>query len=183
MKRKDFLHTAIILPVILGLALCVAFSLFFYLRPQTILPFEQGKTFAYFDETEPSGAPYKKNETVGKLEIGSSIFDLKYDADFSQLGTALSLKKESNLPGETGCLYAYALGNSLKTDAAADEIVLTTANGEQRFALDKTVTASSENEVLSLAPDCKNSLVVYYEKMASVGFSSKYTTHIYKGVQ
>ena len=84
MKRKDFLHTAIILPVILGLALCVAFSLFFYLRPQTILPFEQGKTFAYFDETEPSGAPYKKNETVGKLEIGSSVFDLKYDADFSQ---------------------------------------------------------------------------------------------------
>lgn len=183
MKRKDFLHTAIILPVILGLALCVAFSLFFYLRPQTILPFEQGKTFAYFDETEPSGAPYKKNETVGKLEIGSSVFDLKYDADFSQLGTALSLKKESNLPGETGCLYAYALGNSLKTDAAADEIVLTTANGEQRFALDKTVTASSENEVLSLAPDCKNSLVVYYEKTASVGFSSKYTTLIYKGVQ
>ena len=183
MTRKDFLHTAIILPVILGLALCVAFSLFFYLRPQTILPFEQGKTFAYFDETEPSGAPYKKNETVGKLEIGSSVFDLKYDADFSQLGTALSLKKESNLPGETGCLYAYALGNSLKTDAAADEIVLTTANGEQRFALDKTVTASSENEVLSLAPDCKNSLVVYYEKTASVGFSSKYTTHIYKGVQ
>ena len=94
MKRKDFLHTAIILPVILGLALCVAFSLFFYLRPQTILPFEQGKTFAYFDETEPSG-----------------------------------------------------------------------------------------NEVLSLAPDCKNSLVVYYEKTASVGFSSKYTTLIYKGVQ
>ena len=109
MKRKDFLHTAIILPVILGLALCVAFSLFFYLRPQTILPFEQGKTFAYFDETEPSGAPYKKNETVGKLEIGSSVFDLKYDADFSQLGTALSLKKESNLPGETGCLYAMHL--------------------------------------------------------------------------
>ena len=100
MKRKDFLHTAIILPVILGLVLCVAFSLFFYLRPQTVLPFEQGKTFAYFDET-----------------------------------------------------------------------------------LDKTVTASSENEVLSLAPDCKNSLVVYYEKTASVGFSSKYTAHIYKGVQ
>ena len=76
MKRKDFLHTAIILPVILGLVLCVAFPLFFYLRPQTVLPFEQGKTFAYFDETEPSGAPYKKNETVGKLEIGSSVFDM-----------------------------------------------------------------------------------------------------------
>lgn len=183
MKRKDFKQTAIILPVVLGLILCVAFSLFFYFRPQTVLPTEQGKTFAYFDETLPSDSPFKKNETVGKLEIGSSSFDLKYDADFSQLANSLSLKKESNLPDETGCLYVYALGNALKTDAGANEVVLTTSDTQRTYEFDKTITVRSENEALSVAPDCKNSLVVYYERTASVGFSSNYTVHIYKEAQ
>ncbi|MBQ7740815.1 MAG: hypothetical protein IJT65_06255 [Eubacterium sp.] len=186
--KKYFILKAVIFP--LAAAVILGAFCFFVISSNvdSIVPYERGCEVLSFDDTRLSDemisaddyageTSLRKNDLIGSFEN----LDLRYNADYSVLNSSASLVDHGVLPSEDGCSY-IRLGarNALE---AGKTVSVEDVLGNTKYKLEKEKTVSNENEVFSIAPSCKNSLVVYYSDADGVGLTSRFRVMIYKEVE
>ncbi len=188
--KKDFRISAIIMPIVLGILLCIAFFLFIH-NSDLLYPIPQGTLLAYHDAKADSQKKtdtdnLKKNDFIGMMECRNTELRILYNADYSSLAGAASLNTNGQLPGEIGCAYIhtyFANFSILKNISDDEEIVISGINGEHKYKYLYSSSSKSEYEIVSKNPDVSKGLVIYCEKTDGIGFSSDYDVYVFEEVQ
>lgn len=188
--EKDFRINAIIMPIVLGILLCIAFFLFMNYS-DVLFPIPQGTLLAYHDSEidsrkETDIKNISENDVIGELKYKDSSLRILYNADYSNLAGAASLNSEGSLPGEIGCAYVHAYHSNfsdLRSISDGDEIVISGIIGEYKYKYLYSSDSKSEYGIVSENPDVSKGLIIYCEKSDGIGFSSDYDVYVFEEVQ
>ena len=152
-----------------------------------LLVVNEQNAIAYFDsdkkeESQNSENEFelKKGQVLATAKFGKNSMDVVYDADYSDLDDSISFVKGS-LFGNAGFGYCYSLENNIK-DFDKKEIILSTSNGEYKYAYHSSFSAKNENDIFLHKLPKGIGFVLYYQKAGSYGFSSDYEALVYKEV-
>lgn len=191
MEKKEFLRVAIILPICLGLILSIVFFAFFKINSDLLKPVSDGTVFSYHNEqvqakdevVKPKNdfelSDFNKNDNLGTITFGTSAVTIRYDADYSNLVSSVSLMPQSNKPGDVGCAYIYAFENNITSSYNKEAVIIDGVFGSHMFKVIDEFDAKSEDDVLKYAPDESRALVVYYQATGGSGLTSKYKAIVY----
>lgn len=187
MKKKEFIQNGIILPIVSGLLLFIAFFFLFRAEIHKIIPIPQGTQLAYYDTVNDDTAQVdlknpKKNDCLGTVSFGQSSLKLRYDADYSSLSDSASVMPQSAQFGDTGCIYLKTVYANAINFKQASVISVSTNEGEHYYSLVEKQSSKNEYDVLKSAPNADRSLVLYYQDSDGAGLTSKYQILIFKEV-
>lgn len=187
MKKKEFIQNGIILPIVLGLLLFIAFFFLFRAEFNKIIPISQGTQLVYYDTVNNDTAQVdlnnpKKNDCLGTVSFGKTSLELRYDADYSSLSDSASVMPQSAQFGDTGCIYLKMVYANAINFKQASVISVSTNEGEYYYSLVEKQSLKNEYDVLKSAPDADKSLVIYYQDSDGVGLTSNYQALIFKEV-
>lgn len=184
--KKDLLIKGLLYPLCIGVALGLAFFLY-SLSAGDLLVVNEQNAIAYFDsdkkeENQNSENEFelKKGQVLATAKFGKNSMDVVFDADYSDLDDSISFVKGS-LFGNAGFGYCYSLENNIK-DFDKKEIILSTSNGEYKYAYHSSFSTKNENDVFLHKLPKGRGFVLYYQKAGSYGFSSDYEALVYKEV-
>lgn len=184
--KKDLLIKGLLYPLCIGVALGLAFFLY-SLSAGDLLVVNEQNAIAYFDsdkkeENQNSENEFelKKGQVLATAKLGKSDMEIVYNADYSDLDDSISFVKGSQF-GNAGFGYCYVLENNIK-DFDKKEIILTTINGEYKYAYHSRFSTKNENDVFLHNLPKGRGIVLYYQKAGSYGFSSDYEALVYKEV-
>lgn len=190
MKNKDFIQTAIILPVVLGLVLSIAFFCFFKTNSDIILPIKQNTAIAYHDAfVQDNGKISDKktfsklvpNDNIGTMSVGKKKLTIRFNPDDSNRISCLALMPGSVQFGEAGTIYISAYYNNEQVFEKANEITVESIFGKYKYEKYDSLVMDHEYKIKSSAYEGK-SLIIYYQKTDGAGLSSKYQVMIYREV-
>lgn len=188
MKKNDIITGAIIIPLVLGIVLGIAFFVYFSGNADVLLPADSGTVFAYHDKKGSDGDIVDKtdmndleaNDNIGSLTSGDISLIIKYDADYSNLTESVSLQNGSSAFGETGCVYLStyaAIGSSIdKNKTLSVESIF----GNYDYEYAEEYTAGSEYEILTGTPKVSRGLVIYYQNSDGAGLASEYKALVFE---
>ena len=186
---KKFITRVILLPLLTGLVLGGAFTVFMNSRIDEVLPFNKGAVIAMHDgsadeaETNEDVADnwhfseLDKNTPVGTV----GDLSLRYDADYSLMDGTASVMPGSAEWGQPGCLYLKILAKEALY--FGDNVTVSVPfYGERQFEYVKEYTVSGEQAALSAAPAYDGSMVIYYRITGGIGITSDYGVMVYREV-
>lgn len=182
--KKDLVLKAIVLPV--ALAAVTGIILFFVLSSGAVkfFPANSGVNLAYYDNLNPDDEVHDDlapNVMMGTLSSTGEL-PLRYNADYSNMLNCASLVKGSADFGKTGCNYIKVNANNVAKISTSDPLTVISNENEYTFEYAGEKLVNGENEALSLAPEYKTSLVIYYRVTKGTGLTNEYYALIYKGV-
>lgn len=188
MKKNDIIISIIIIPIVLGIVLSVAFFLYFRSNADILLPAADGTVFAYHDEKNSDSGIVDKsdlqelaaNDNIGTLSSGGTSLVIKYDADYSNLAGSVSLKDGSNAFGEIGCVYLSTYAAPAKGIDASDILSVESIFGNFKYKYVEEYTAESEYEILTEFPDVSRGLVIYYRNSDGAGLTAEYKALVFE---
>lgn len=188
MKKKDIVISAVIIPVVLGIALGIAFFSYFRVNADMLLPAAGGTVFAYHDASGSDTGIVDKsdmqelssNDNIGTLRSGNVSLIIKYDADYSNLAAGASLKSSSLPFGEIGCAYLETYAANVRDIDAQDTLSVESIFGSYEYRFVEEYTADSEYKILTDSPDISRGLVIYYQDSDGAGLTSEYKALVFE---
>lgn len=188
MNKKEILQNAIIFPAIVGAVLAVALCIYLNANIERMLPVPQNTAFAYHDSAIIDASAkddednLMKNASIGEVELGQTKLALCYEADYSNLVGAVSVKKESTSFDKVGCAYLKTTMANAKLFEDAKNIGIDSEFGSFKYQLIDKLEFDSEYQATVYAPSVAKSVVVYYEASDGAGLTSKYNALVFKEV-
>lgn len=182
--KKDFILKVIVLPVILALVTGIVFFFILSERGAKLFPAANNVNLAYYDNLSPDDEVHDDlapNVMLGSINSNGEL-KLRYKADYSNLIDCASLTKGSADFGATGCNYIKINSNNVSKISTSDPLTVIRNDGEYTYEYAGEKLVESENEALSLAPEGRSSLIVYYRVTKGTGLTDEYYALIYKGV-
>lgn len=190
MKNKDFVQTTVILPIVSALILSIAFFVFFKCNSDIILPFPQNAVIANHDHLVSDNKrvsdkktfdEIKSNDNIGTVSAGDTDYIIRFEADYSNMISSLSLQSESVQFGEIGTVYLSSFYKNGQAFEDADRITIDSIFGNYEYKKADSFTADNEYKILSSSFKGKT-IVIYYQKTDGVGLSSDYQAIVYEEV-
>jgi hypothetical protein len=186
--KKEILYKGIVIPLIIGIILGVAF--FFVLRTTDVFkPVSSGTQIAYHDSILDSADvvlansvdELEPNDAIGTISFGDSSLNLRYCCDYSNMISCYSLEKGSATFGEAGVAYLKAYAGNVE-NLGKKNITINSIFGTYKYKYVDSFEFKNEYEITSYMPNLGKSLVVYYQKSDGNGISSSYEAIVYEEV-
>lgn len=192
MKTNNLIVSIIILPILFGIAFGTVFTVTAKQNVSRIVPFIEGTQFAFHDKLKSSDnmvefdgdlSTLKSNDYIGTIKILGNNLNIKYDCDYSNMISSLSMNKQNSHFGDVGCVYLRAFSDSAKVLEGETEIDIESVFGTYKYKLIGQHKSDNEFKILSTAPPVSKALVIYYQISDGAGLSSKYNVLVYEEVE
>lgn len=188
MNKKDILQNAVIIPIVAGLVLAIAFFIYLNANSGKMLLLPSDTVLAYHDRLgndriNDDAEKLEANDAIGEALIGNQRINLRYNADYSNLAGSLSMVDGGDSLNNVGCTYFEATNANLSRIKENGSLEIKSDLGDYRFRIIDEVIADSEYEVLEIAPDMPKSIVVYCQQSNGVGLTSKYRALVLEEVK
>lgn len=186
--KKDILQKGIVLPLIIGVVLAVAF--FAFLRSTDMFDFVNHNTvIAYHDTVVESPqlaqhdhiSDYCTNDYIGTITANGESAMVKYHADYSNTTGSFSLVDGAGFGNGINYLLAnYDVAQMLEQDG---KFTYSGSFGDHSYKLADTKEYSSEHALLADNHNIGNGVVVYYQLRSGNGLSSDYRALLFEEVR
>ncbi len=187
MKEK-ILKKGVILPLVIGIVLAVAFSIFLH-NTTLFQPVSDGTVMAYHDEIGADAdivekdriSDYSANDCIGSISAGDEVFVVRYNADYANSASSLSFIGGT----EIGKGISYLQTNSYDIDklTKVKHMDYSGAFGEHKYAYSYSKEYPSKQALLSDNTDINKGIILVYQSVEGYGLSSSYTALAYEEVQ
>lgn len=186
MKEK-ILKKGVLLPLIIGIVLAVAFSVF--LHNTTIFqPFSDDTVLAYHDKLDASNdlvekdkiSDYSANDYMGAIYANDDTFVVRYMADYANSANAICFISGVELG--KGVSYLQVNYSDVDKLMKADNLVVSNADNEYKYSYAYSKKYPSKQALLSDNVDMSKGLVLVYQSVEDYGLSSDYSALYFKEV-
>lgn len=185
--KKEILKKGIILPLIIGIVLSIAFFLFLS-NADVFNPISDGAVLAYHDEIGADSTvdskdrltDYSVNDAIGTITSGEDYL-VRYNADYANMISSLSYIDGAKF----GSGITYLSANSTIASKLADVKFCTYDGpyGRHSYQYRETKKYKGEYSAISDDLDYSNALVVIYQARDKYGISSQYSAMIFEEVR
>ena len=211
--NKEFLKSAIMMPLCVAFVLAVILSIYFKLNIDKFIPMDNNTQYAYHDlkdedvdelfsgsknddkkeNTLVDNINYKedKNADPASFKKNQCIgvirvgkgYGIRYDMDYSRIQVSVSYLPNSVPFGETGFTYIFC-GNTVgKEIKKNNNLSIGSVFGDKNYVFKSEESFNSEYEAQTFAPICESAVIIYYRESENAGFTSKYIAMVYEEVK
>jgi len=186
---KSFVKNAIIIPLVAGVILSLAFFLYLRANIDQFIPVYKDTVFAYHDTQANTETMVDKteretlraNDCIGYLNT-DAVLPVLYDGDYTNLSRAVSFLPQSATPKENGYIYCETIGRVMTDIGKNTPVTFQSIFGDCEYRFLEEKTFDSEYSLLSYAPDTEKALIIYSRKGGEVGLTSQYKALVFEEV-
>lgn len=188
--KKDILKKGIVLPLIIGIVLSVAF--FIFLRSTaTFYPLEKGTAIANHDAVSVESnmvdkadlSACKANDNIGTITVGDESYVVRYNCDYSNMISSISFV--DGVAFGDGVAYLETTSKIAERVLNSGDVTYNGTFGEHNYTYIASKEYDGKYKLISEASnlmDENNGFILIYQAKENGGLSSKYTALIYEEV-